>query len=210
MRGRPRHFVYSKVMCWVALNRAAVLARALNRGRPDEVAEWELTAEAIKMEVLTKGWSQSKQAFIQAYGSDDLDAANLVIPFVGFLPGDDPRVVSTIRRIRDELAQGVLVRRYHTTTGVDGLPGEEGAFTMLSFWLIGALLSAGEVEEARGLFEEVLGHANHLDLFSEMVDLKTGEALGNFPQAFSHIGLLHTARNLTAALGHEAAEPSLA
>ena len=204
IRGRAHHFVYSKVMCWAALDRAAGMARALRRGRPDEVAEWERTADTIKAEVLTKGWSEEKQAFRQAYDNDDMDAANLVIPFVGFLAGDDPRVVSTVRRIRDELSQGALVHRYDNDTGVDGLSGGEGAFVMLSFWLIGALLSAGEVEEAKTLFEEILGYSNHLGLFSEMVDLETRETLGNFPQAFSHIGLLHTARNLTVALNGNA------
>ena len=200
IRGRPTHFVYSKVMCWAALDRAVALARTLGLGQAEEVAEWERGAEAIRMEVLTKGWSWRKEAFSQAYRSDHMDASNLMLPMVGFLPGENPRMLSTIRRIREELAQGALVRRYHTDTGVDGLPGEEGAFLMLSFWLIGALLSGDEVEEARALFEEVLGYSNHLGLFSEMIDPETKEALGNFPQAFSHIGLIHTARNLEAAL----------
>ena len=206
VRGRPRHFVYSKVMCWAALERAAALARAFDIGDPDAVAEWDRTAEAIKAEVLDKGWSQKKQAFSQYYGTDELDAANLIMPMVGFLPGDDPRVLSTVRKIREELAQGPLVRRYHTSTGVDGLSGEEGAFTMLSFWLIGALLCAGEVDEAKSLFEEILGHSNHLGLLSEMVDPASGEALGNFPQAFSHVGLIHTARNLTYAMARQGSE----
>lgn len=203
VRGRARHFVYSKVMCWAALDRAVALARALGLGQPKEVAEWEDTAKVIKADILTKGWSNRVQAFTQAYGSDNMDAANLMIPLTGFLPGDDPRVLSTIRRIREELSRGALVNRYHTSTGVDGLSGDEGAFTMLSFWLIGALLYAGEVEEARVLFEEILSYSNHLGLFSEMVDPETKELLGNFPQAFSHVGLIHTARNLAAALGAE-------
>ena len=209
VRGRPRHFVYSKLMCWAALDRAVALARALGRGQPEEVAEWERTAEAIKTEILTKGWSWRKQAFSQSYRSDFMDAANLMLPLVGFLPGHDPRLSSTIRRIREELAQGALVHRYHTSTGVDGLPGEEGAFVMLSFWLVGALIYVGEVEEASALFKEVLGYSNHLGLFSEMIDPETKGALGNFPQAFSHIGLIHTARNLTAALGLGTTEPNM-
>lgn len=200
IRSHPNHFVYSKVMCWVALDRSVALARTLGLGQAQEVTEWERTAKAIRKEVLTKGWSWSKKAFSQAYQSDHMDAANLILPLVGFLPGEDPRMLSTIGRIRKELAKGALVRRYHTNTGVDGLPGEEGAFLMLSFWLIGALLSAGEVQEASELFEEVLGYSNHLGLFPEMIDPDTKEALGNFPQAFSHIGLIHTARNLEAAL----------
>ncbi|MEE8518222.1 MAG: glycoside hydrolase family 15 protein [Dehalococcoidia bacterium] len=206
VRGAPHHVVYSKVMCWAALDRAAKLSRSFNLGDPKEADEWERTAAVIKAEVLEKGWSKSKQAFSQYYGTDELDAANLVIPLVGFLPGDDPRVLSTIRQIRMELAQGPLVHRYHTSTGVDGLSGGEGAFTMLSFWLIGALVYAGEVDEATSLFEEILGYSNHLGLLSEMVDPASGRALGNFPQAFSHVGLIHTARNLALAMASQGAE----
>lgn len=209
VRGPQQHFVYSKVLCWVGLDRALGLARSLGRGDPQSLRRWERTADRIKAEILTKGWSEEKQAFTQSYENEEMDASTLIIPFVGLLPGDDPRILSTVKRIRAELGQGALVRRYNTATTDDGLQGGEGAFTLLSFWLIGALLYTGHIEEAHRLFEELLGYANHLGLFSEMIDPGTGGALGNFPQAFSHIGLLHTARNLTAALNPPSEESPL-
>jgi GH15 family glucan-1,4-alpha-glucosidase len=201
VRGPVQHFVYSKVMCWVTLDRAIKLARELERPAPIE--EWQSTADTIKEEVLTKGWSDRKQSFVQRYGSETLDASNLLIAFVDFLPPDDPRIQTTIKATIADLAQGHFIRRYNTSETPDGLQGEEGAFTMLTFWLIGALLFDGQVKKALDLFQEVLGQANHLGLFSEMMDPATGEFLGNFPQAFSHIGLLHTARNLNRAIGRD-------
>ena len=200
VRGPTRHFVYSKVMCWVGLTAAAGLAARLEFGSKADEERWRATAQVIKDEVLEKGWSEKLQSFVQYYGSSNLDASTLIMSMVGFLPGDDTRILSTIERIRERLSDGgVLVRRYDTARTNDGVGGTEGAFTLVSFWLIGALLYAGEVDEAEQLFQELLGYANHLGLLSEMVDPATGEALGNFPQAFSHIGLLHTARNLTVA-----------
>lgn len=200
IRGHPRHFVYSKIMCWTALDQAVSMAHALGRGHTKEIREWERTADAIKTEILTQGWNQRKEAFTQAYESDHMDGANLIIPMVGILPNDDPRVLSTIQQIQDELSHGALVSRYQTATGVDGLPGDEGAFTMLSFWLIEALMHVGKVDEATEFFEEMIGYSNHLGLFSEMIDPSTKESLGNFPQAFSHVGLIHAAYTLTDAL----------
>ena len=200
VRGPTRHFVYSKIMCWLGLSAAVGLADQLSFGTEAEAARWRATAQLIKDEVLEKGWNDKLQSFVQHYGSSHLDASLLIMPMVGFLPGDDPKVLSTIRCIRERLSDGgVLVRRYDTSRVNDGVAGPEGAFTLLSFWLIGALIYAGEVDEAEDLFQQLLGYSNHLGLFSEMVDPVSGEALGNFPQAFSHIGLLHTARNLTAA-----------
>ena len=208
IRGEPQHFIYSKVMCWVALDRAIKLAEAARVPAPTE--RWRQLAYTIKAQVMEQGWSHSKHAFVQRYGSEAIDASNLVLPFVGFLPTGDPRIRSTVERIMDELVEGPFVQRYIVEETPDGLSGCEGAFTMLTFWLIGALISCGQVRKAHDLFEQMLGHANHLGLFSEMIDPRTGEALGNFPQAFSHIGLIHTARNLSLPIRLAQAETALA
>ena len=203
IRGPEGHFVFSKVMSWVALYRAASLARHLGLGNELDVSRWEQTAEQIKQEVMQRGWSEEKQSFVQRYGSDDLDASNLLIGYLGFLLPEDPRIRSTVQATWQELGEGTLMRRYESSAIGDGLQGEEGAFTICSFWLIGALLACGRVQEAHTMFEEMLGYSNHLGLFAEMIDPVTKEMLGNFPQAFSHVGLLHTARNLAAALRGE-------
>ena len=195
VRSGKRHYVFSKVMCWVGLSRAVEIAQLTGRKAPIE--RWRSTARSIKAEVLSRGWNDAKQSFVQHYESDALDASNLFIPFVGFLPPQHPQVLSTIERIQQELGQGCLLWRYLPRETPDGIAGREGAFTMLTFWLISALLFAGQVEKAAGYFEEVLSYASPLGLFSEMIDPTSGELLGNYPQAFSHIGLLHAARNLT-------------
>ena len=206
VRGEPQHFVYSKLMCWAALDRAARLAVAL--GREGDVQRWQQEAGEIKNEVLLRGWSDRKKSFVQRYGSDTLDASSLVIPFIGFLPMDDPRVRSTIDAIRMELVDGPFVRRYIPEETDDGLEGEgEGAFTFMSFWFIGNLIYDGRIVEAKAYFEQMLGCANGLGLLAEMIDPATGEFLGNFPQAYSHIGLIHTARNLSRALDGEVVGP---
>ena len=199
VRGPKQHFVYSKIMCWAALDRAVRLAEAL--GRDGDVGHWRQVAETVKNEVLQHGWSERKQAFVQRYDSDTLDASNMVIPFIRFLPPDDSRILSTIEAISRELSDGPFVRRYNPEETPDGLEGEqEGAFTLLSFWLIGSLVYTGQIDKAKEYFEQMLGCANHLGLFAEMIDPTTKELLGNFPQAYSHIGLIHTARNLSRAL----------
>ena len=198
VRGPEQHFVYSKLMCWVALDRACHLAKT--QGYPGQVEWWRAEAAQIKEDMLRHGWSKKKRSFVQRYGSDAIDASALLIPFVGFLPPTDPKVRSTVRRVAQELSEGPFVRRYLPEETDDGLGGDEGAFLILSFWLIGALLFIGEQEEALRRFLEVLEHANHLGLLAEMVQPATFDALGNFPQAFSHIGLMHTARNLSRVL----------
>ena len=198
VRGPERHFVYSKVMCWLALDRAALLAET--HGYDGRVEQWRAEADKVREEILTKGWSAEKQSFVQHYDSDALDASALIMPFIGFLPPDDPRVKSTIKAVQAELAHGPFVRRYLTEETDDGLEGEEGCFYMLSFWLIGCLLIIGEADEARKMFDQVYGTRNHLGLFAEMIDPTTRTGLGNFPQAFSHIGFIHTARNLSEAI----------
>ncbi len=196
VRGQEQHFVYSKVMCWVALDRAVRIGEA--HGYDGDIARWRAERDLLRDEILEQGWSEEKQSFVQAYGTEALDASALLIAFVDFLPIDDPRLRSTIRRIQQELADGPFVRRYRVDETDDGLEGEEGAFYILTFWLIGALLMIGETEEALKYFDMVSQTANHLGLFAEMYDPHTGEGLGNFPQAFSHIGFLHTARNVNA------------
>ncbi len=194
VRGGPYHFVYSKVTCWVALDRAVALAESTGRAGPEREG-WKRTAHAIKEEVLQLGWSDRKQAFVQHYDTDAMDASNLLIPLMGFLPIDDPRVVSTVQRIRQELGPEPLLRRYLTDETDDGLTGNEGAFTLCGFWLVQVISWMGEMDEASRLFWEIIGYANHLGLFSEMIDTDTGVALGNFPQAFTHIGLILAARD---------------
>ncbi len=199
VRGPQQHFVYSKLMSWVALDRAARIAEAL--GRNSAVDRWRQTAAAIKEEVIRCGWNDRKKAFVQHYSTDSLDASNLVLPLIGFLRPDDPRILSTIEAIRRELADGPLVQRYIPDQTEDGLGGQnEGAFTILSFWLIGGLVRTGRVETATEYFEQMLSCANHLGLFAEMIDPTTKQLLGNFPQAYSHIGLIHSARNLSRVL----------
>ena len=199
VRGAPQHFVYSKIMCWVALDRAAAIAVGL--GQTAEAARWTKLAGVIKEEILREGWNEPKASFAQYYGGDTMDASNLIIPFVRFLSPDDPRVLSTIDAIRRELADGPFVRRYIPQGTDDGLGGEEeGPFTILSFWLIGNLIYTRRTEEAQEYIEEILSCANHLGLFAEMIDPRTKELMGNFPQAYSHIGLIHSVLNLNRAL----------
>ena len=209
VRGRQRHFVYSKIMCWAALDRAAKIA--VMQKEDGLARRWAAAAETIRHEVLTDGWSDSKQAFRQRYDDDALDASNLVIPFLGLLPPDDPRIRMNADAIARELADGPFVWRYRPSETDDGLDAqEEGAFTLLSFWLIGNLLYTGQADKAAEYFEQIMSHANHLGLFSEMIDPRSGALLGNFPQAYSHVGLIHTARNLDRALSGRPLSDSLA
>ncbi|HWU12227.1 MAG TPA: glycoside hydrolase family 15 protein [Streptomyces sp.] len=198
IRGDRRHFVHSKVMAWVAVDRTIRLAEA-GALSADLVALMELR-EAIHHEVCTEGFDPVRNTFTQSYGSSELDAALLLIPRTGFLPADDPRVVGTVAAVRRELAtpQG-LVHRYPTAgdeKGVDGLTGDEGAFLLCSFWLVDALALTGQVAEARTLFERLLELRNDLGLLAEEYDPVAGRQLGNYPQAFSHIGLVGSAAYL--------------
>ena len=193
MRGEPRHHVSSKVQCWVALDRAVQLAPRLGEfARPES---WAAERDRIRDAVLERGWSRTRGAFAQAFESDELDAAALLMPIVGFLPATDERMRSTIEAIARELTHDGLVLRYRSEPGLnpDGLRGEEGSFVICSFWLAQCLAQAGEVERAEELFDRLTGYANDLGLLAEEVDPGTGELLGNFPQAFSHIGLITAA-----------------
>ena len=203
VRGERRHFVHSKVMCWLALDRAIELAEALEKD-PD-LDRWRTVREEIRAAIMEHGWNERLQSFVQYYGAEYTDAALLMMPMVGFLPAEDERMRSTVRRIREELSVNGLLRRYPAELTDDGFGSEEGVFTMCTFWLVGYLTFIGELDEAQALFERVLECGNHLGLYSEMTDASTGEALGNFPQAFTHVSLIHTARNLDLALRrHEA------
>ncbi|MGH8869858.1 MAG: glycoside hydrolase family 15 protein [Actinomycetes bacterium] len=192
VRGEPQHFLYSKVMCWVALDRAITMAGRL--GAEGRVPAWKRVQDEIAEFVTTEGWSEEAGAFTQFVGGTTLDASNLMMPIVGFLAADDPRMRATIDAIADRLvdARG-LVYRYDTSHGVDGLAGEEGTFLLCTFWLAQALAMAGEVDRAAEVFQRAAGYANDVGLLAEEVDGTTGELLGNFPQAFSHIGLVNAA-----------------
>jgi alpha,alpha-trehalase len=189
VRGGPREFLYSKLMCWVALDRAIRLAPIL--GAEDRIDGWQATRDEIRKAILERGWSESAGAFTQAFGSDELDASNLMMPIVGFLPADDPRMLATIRATEKGLTDDRgLVYRYRAE---DGLDGSEGTFLLCTFWLAQAQALAGEVEKARTTFGGAVRYANDVGLLSEEVDEGSGELLGNFPQAFSHIGLINAA-----------------
>jgi GH15 family glucan-1,4-alpha-glucosidase len=189
IRGEPRHFLYSKVMCWVALDRAVRLADRLCA--EDRVEGWRATRDEIRQTVVREGWNPAIGAFTQSFGSDTLDAANLMMPIVGFLPADDPRVLATIDAVADRLTDDRgLVYRYR---GGDGLPGAEGAFLLCTFWLAQALALAGDVVRATEVFERAAAFVNDVGLLAEEVDSRSGALLGNFPQAFSHIGLINAA-----------------
>ena len=194
VRGEPRHFLYSKVMCWVALDRAIALADVLGAG--DRVDEWKRAREEIWDFVVTEGWSEQAGAFTQYVGSGALDASNLMMPIVGFLPADDPRMLATIDAVEERLTDHRgLVYRYRTESGqnADGLAGEEGTFLLCTFWLAQALAAAGRLARARAVFDRAARYVNDVGLLAEEVDPATGDLLGNFPQAFSHIGLINAA-----------------
>ncbi len=192
VRGAPRHFLYSKLMCWVALDRAITMAEQLHA--TDRIAEWSRVAAQIRAAILDKGWNEEAGAFTQSFGSPELDAAVLMLPIVGFLPASDPRVLATVDAIIERLtdARG-LVYRYQTDTGVDGLNGSEGTFLLCTFWLAQVLAASGRSSEAREVFERAVSYVNDVGLLAEEIDSQTGEQLGNFPQAFSHVGLINAA-----------------
>ncbi|AVZ72282.1 glucoamylase [Streptomyces lunaelactis] len=194
VRGARRHFVHSKVMAWVAADRAVRTLEEHPEMRGD-VGRWRTMRDEVHQEVCEKGYDPVRNTFTQSYGSVELDAAALLIPRVGFLPPEDPRVIGTVDAILAELGTGDgLVRRYSTAgEAVDGLPGSEGAFLACSFWLVDALRMTGRVKEAREIFEQLLALRNDVGLLAEEYDPVSGRQVGNFPQAFSHIGLVSTA-----------------
>lgn len=208
VRGGRQHFLYSKLMSWVAIDRALRLAD--KRSFPADRERWLKVRDQIYQEILDKGWSENRQAFVQHYGSNALDAANLMMPLTFFMSPTDPRMLKTLEAINRTPAKGGLVSnslvyRYNVEESADGLRGEEGTFNICTFWLVEAMTRAGRtdpkrLDEARLLFERMLGYANHLGLYAEETGAR-GEALGNFPQAFTHLALISAAYNLDRALG---------
>ena len=200
-RSGPQHYLSGKLYCWVALDRAVRIASRI--GAAEHAPRWARERDRIRDAILTRGWSEQKRAFTQAFGVDDLDAVALLIPLVGFLPATDERVLATIEAVERELMQDGLLLRYRAQ---DGLAGEEGTFVICSFWLVRALAGSGQLERATELFDRVVGYANDLGLLAEEIDPGTGELLGNFPQAFSHVGLITAAWDLDRCRGLSAAE----
>lgn len=210
VRGEKQPFVYSRVMCWVAIDRGLRLAE--KRSFPAERQRWMEVRDEIYEDIMAHGWNEDRQAFVQAYGSDHLDAANLVMPLVFFLSPTDPQMLKTIDAINQPPEKGGLVSdnlvyRYNVEETEDGLDGEEGTFNICTFWLVEALTRAGDLhperlEAARLMFEGMIGYANHVGLFAEETGY-SGEGLGNFPQAFTHLALISAAWNLNKALGED-------
>jgi GH15 family glucan-1,4-alpha-glucosidase len=191
VRGGPRHFTYSKLMCWVALDRSIELAE--KGGFEAPLQRWTGTREEIRQAILERGFNQKQNSFVQSFGSQALDATSLLIPVVGFLPPDDTQVQRTIEATLQHLTVNGLVHRY---LGDDGLPGQEGAFVLCTFWLVDALILSGQVEKAEELFLNALHYISPLGLFAEEIDPESGHQLGNYPQALSHIGLMNSALRL--------------
>jgi GH15 family glucan-1,4-alpha-glucosidase len=198
VRGGRQRFTYSRLMSWVALERAIRIAQA--RALPADLNRWQASRDQIFGEIMTNGWSEKKQAFVQAYGTDVLDASVLLMPLVHFIAPTDPRWLSTLDAMSRELVSDSLVYRYNVEASPDGLEGDEGTFSICTFWYVEALARAGRLEEARLAFEKMLTYANHLGLYAEQIGL-TGEALGNFPQAFTHLALISAGHFLDRQLG---------
>jgi len=195
VRGELQHFTSSKIMCWVAVDRGAKIARM--GGADSKANEWELAAEEIKEDILEHGVDE-RGVFTQAYGSTALDASLLLAPLLRFLPGDDPRIRATVMAIRDELTVDGLVLRYKVDEIDDGFSGEEGTFTICSFWLVSALCEIGEHDLARQLCAKLLSFAGPLELYGEEIDPHSGHQLGNFPQAFTHLALINAVLHVIA------------
>jgi len=194
VRGPRRHFTHSKVMAWVAFDRAVAAVEKFGLDGP--VEQWRAIREEIRAEVLEKGFSRELNAFVQYYGSSTADASLLMLPPLGFIDADDPRMLGTIALIRAQLETNGLLHRYPTLPSVDGLPPGEGTFLLCTFWLADTLALAGRYDEAEEIFERLLALRNDVGLLGEQYDPVALRQLGNFPQAFSHVGLINTARNL--------------
>ncbi len=202
VRGEPKHFVSSKVFCWVACDRGARLARM--REDHETVERWQAEADTIKADILEHGLDE-RGVFRQHYDTDALDASCLLLPLLRFLPPEDERIVATVNAISQELAVDGLLLRYKVHETDDGLQGEEGAFVICSFWLVSALSEIGESGRARALCERLLGYASSLDLYAEEIDPLSGRHLGNFPQAFTHLALINAVLHVIRA-DHELAQ----
>jgi GH15 family glucan-1,4-alpha-glucosidase len=208
-RGGRQNFTYGRVQCWVALDRAIRMAQA--RGRPADIDRWRAARDAIYEQVMTRGWNPKRKAFTQHYDTDVLDSSLLMMPLMGFISPSDPMWQQTLGAMDHELVSDSLVYRYDPSASPDGLAGNEGTFSICTFWYVEALARSGRLEEAALVFEKMQTYANHLGLYSEEIGV-TGEQLGNFPQAFSHLALINAAINLDYQLDHGAGdvEPVLA
>jgi alpha,alpha-trehalase len=198
IRGEPQHFTESAVMCWLAAERGADLAQ--ERGDTERATRWQQAADALKADILEKGVDE-RGRFRQAYGNDELDASLLLLPIMGFLPADDERIKATVLAIAEELTEDDLVLRYKVDSTDTGFTGKEGTFTICSWWLVSALAMIGETDRARDLCKKLLSYAGPLKLYAEEIDTSTGEHLGNFPQAFTHLALIEAVSQLIAADG---------
>lgn len=198
IRGEPRHFVYSKVMCWLALERGVHLATELNHEKP--LAKWTAARDAIRAEIMARGLDPVRQCFVQAFGSTELDASLLLLWRVGFVDPLDPIMLATVKAIEEDLMVDGFVRRYRTESADDGVGGPEGVFLMCSFWLVDTYVSQGRVADARKLFKRLVATGNDLGLFAEQYNPASKEMLGNFPQAFTHVALINSSRALSRAI----------
>ncbi len=196
VRGEPKHFTSSKIMCWVAVDRGAKLAAMI--GQDAEASQWRLAAEEIKADIIANGVDE-RGVLTQYYGTKALDASLLLAPLVRFLPPDDPIIRNTVLAIADELTEDGFVLRYRVEETDDGFSGKEGSFTICSFWLVSALSEIGEDERARELCAKLLSFAGPLELYAEEIDTHSGEQLGNFPQAFTHLALINAVLHVIAA-----------
>ena len=203
-RGGPQQFTYSKMMAWVAFDRAVLLAQQLNYAGPIE--KWKSLRDTIHTQICERAFNQEKNSFVQAYDSEELDASVLLMPLVGFLPGSDARVKGTVEAVERELMRDGLVLRYDTSKVEDGLPPGEGVFLACSFWMVGSLKAIGRFEDAQALFERLLTLCNDLGLLSEEYDTGRKRLVGNFPQAFSHIALVNAAFDLESGGGRARSE----
>jgi GH15 family glucan-1,4-alpha-glucosidase len=199
VRGPRRHFTHSKVMAWVAMDRAVKAVEEF--GLNGSVEKWRRLRREIHDQVCREVFDPELNSFVQYYGSKRVDAGLLMLPLVGFIPANDPRMVGTVEAIRKNLMEDGLVYRYHTSPEIDGLPRGEGAFLICSFWMADNLALQGRYAEARDIFERLLDLQNDVGLLSEQYDPETKRLVGNFPQAFSHVGLVNTARNLSTSRG---------
>jgi GH15 family glucan-1,4-alpha-glucosidase len=198
VRGGRQDFTYSRLMSWVALERAIRVATF--RGLPGNILRWRSARDEIYTQIMAKGWHEQRQAFVQHYDTDVLDASVLLMPLVKFIAPTDPRWLSTLDAIGEELVSDSLVYRYNVEASPDGLEGDEGTFSICTYWYVEALAMAGRLDEARLAFEKMLTYANHLGLYGEQIG-RTGEQLGNFPQAFTHLALISAGTYLDRKLG---------
>ena len=198
-RGGRKDFTYGRFQCWVALDRAIRLAE--HRGRPADIMRWRSERDRVYRQVMERGWNPKERAFTQHYGTDVLDSSLLLMPLMGFVSPFDPMWLDTLQAMDKKLVSDSLVYRYDPSASPDGLRGSEGTFSLCTFWYVDALARSGRMDEAALVFQKMHTYANHLGLYSEEIGL-TGEQLGNFPQAFSHLSLINAAINLDYQLDH--------